>query len=287
MPRESVAAVVSTYNRKDYLRKCVNSLLRQTRIPDEIIVIDGPSTDGTREMIKNEFPQVTYIRIEENIGGAGQFYIGLKTAYRRGHDFVWVMDDDVEIIRRDGLEILLRIYYAESEKAPIGAVIPLQLTGGKIARVGPLSIFVGGLIPRKVIEKVGFPRYDFFIYYDDVEYAFRILNAGFAIKYAPPILEHKGWPQRRSWTIRLMGREYTLPILTKKRMYYLVRNGIIFTRTYKQHRWLASVLAGAILRAIPYAAILNEYDLPLYVARGIIEGFLNITQTQSQRKPAA
>jgi len=274
---ESVATVVSTYNRKNFLRACLNSLLHQIRAPDEIIVVDGSSTDGTDEMVRSEFPQVTYVRVEENIGGAGQFYIGMKIAYRQGHDFVWVMDDDVEIVRRDGLEMLLKVYYDEAKKVPIGAVIPLQLTGGRIARVGPLSIFVGGLIPRKVVEVVGFPRHDFFIYYDDVEYAYRILKAGFVIKYAPPILEHRGWPQRRAWTIRFMGREYTLPILSKKRMYYLVRNGIVFTKMYRQGRWLVSILAGAILRAIPYAVMLNEPDLPLYVARGIIEGLLNVT----------
>jgi len=274
---ESVAAVVSTYNRKSFLRICLKSLLHQNRVPDEIIVVDGPSTDGTDEMVRNEFPQATYVRIEDDVGGAGQFHIGMKIAYRRGHDFVWVMDDDVEVVRRDGLETLLKIYHTESERTPIGALIPLQLTNGRIARVGPLSIFVGGLIPRKVIERIGFPRHDFFIYYDDVEYAYRILKAGFIIKYAPPILEHRGWPQRRAWTIRFMGREYTLPILSKRRMYYLVRNGIAFTRTYRQNRWLASILAGVILRAIPYAVILNEPDLPLYVARGIMEGLLNVT----------
>jgi len=274
---ESVVAVVSTYNRRDYLRNCLKSLQHQTRALDEIIVVDGPSTDGTDEMVRNEFPQVSYIRVEEDIGGAGQFYMGMKIAYRRGHDFIWVMDDDVEIVSVDGLETLLKIYHSESEKASIGAVIPLQMTNGRIAHVGPLSIFVGGLIPRKVIENVGFPRYDFFIYYDDVEYAYRILKAGFSIKYAPPILEHKGWPQRKAWTMHFMGREYTLPILTKKKMYYLVRNGIVFTKEYMLQSLLLKITIGAVLRSLPYAVILNQYELPFYMMRGVVEGFLGLT----------
>jgi len=274
---ESVAAIVSTYNRKNFLRACLKSLLHQIRAPDEIIVVDGPSTDGTDEMVRSEFPKVTYVRVEDDIGGAGQFHIGMKIAYRRGHDFIWVMDDDVEVVRRDGLEMLLKIYYAESEKAPVGAVIPLQLTGGRIARVGPLSIFVGGLIPRKVVERVGFPRYDFFIYYDDVEYAYRILKAGFIIKYAPPILERRGWPQRKAWTISLMGKEYTLPILSKKRMYYLVRNGIVFAKGYALQSLLLRIVIGAILRSLSYVVIQNQPDLPFYVMRGIVEGFLGMT----------
>jgi len=252
-------------------------LLNQDRAPDEIIVVDGPSADGTDEMVRNEFPQATYVRVKEDIGGAGQFHIGMKIAYRRGHDFIWAMDDDVEVVRRDGLEILLRIYYTESsEKAPIGAVIPLQMTSEGVARAG-LNIFVGGLIPRKVVERVGFPRHDFFIYYDDVEYVYRIIEAGFSIKYAPPILKHRGWPQRRTWMTRFMGKKRTYPILSKKRMYYSVRNEIVFAKTYRKSRWLASILIDAVLRAVPYAVILNEPDLPLYVARGIIEGLLNVT----------
>lgn len=48
----SVAAVVVTYNRKEILRECLLALLSQTKRINEIIVIDGPSTDGTTEMVK-------------------------------------------------------------------------------------------------------------------------------------------------------------------------------------------------------------------------------------------
>jgi hypothetical protein len=55
------------------------------------------------------------------------------------------MDDDVEIIRKDGLKILLdKAYKLKNRGMPVGAVIPLQLVSGRVAKVGPLSIFVGG-----------------------------------------------------------------------------------------------------------------------------------------------
>jgi len=275
---ERVAAVVSTYNRKRMLRECLKSLLKQTRPPDTVIVIDGPSTDGTNEMVKKEFPQVNYIRIYENIGGAGQFYIGIKLAYNRGYNWIWVMDDDVIVVKRDGLETLLKIAHKlRSAGIPVGAVIPLQPVHGKLVQVGSLSIFVGGLISRNAISKAGFPRHDFFIYYDDVEYSYRIMRAGFAIKHAPPILEHRGWPQRKHLSIRIKGKEYRLPILSGKRMYYLVRNGIIFAKSYSQITLLLRIVVGAIIRAFQYALILRQLDVPFYVARGITEGFLNMT----------
>lgn len=85
-----VAAVVVTYNRKELLRECLNALLNQTRPLDEIIVIDNASTDGTQEMIAKEFPYITYVLMSENIGGAGGFHEGMKLAYEKGYDWIWV-----------------------------------------------------------------------------------------------------------------------------------------------------------------------------------------------------
>lgn len=275
---ERVVAVISTYNRKELLSTCIKSLLTQIRPPDAIIVVDGPSTDGTREMVNKEFPQVNYIRIREDIGGAGQFYIGIKIAYKKGYDWIWLMDDDVEVVKRDGLKTLLkRAHELRSAGIPIGALIPFQLVRGKLVQVGPLSIFVGGLISRDAISKAGFPRHDFFIYYDDVEYAFRIICAGLAIKYGPPILEHKGWPQRRQFSICFLKKVYSLPILSKKRTYYLARNSIIFAKEYKLMSLLVRTIAGSLIRAVAYSVLLREITTPLYVMRGILEGFLNIT----------
>ena len=47
-----VSVVVCTYNRVQWLPKCLKSLEQQVPQPDEIIVVDGPSTDGTREMLE-------------------------------------------------------------------------------------------------------------------------------------------------------------------------------------------------------------------------------------------
>ena len=60
---------VSTYNRKDYLRLCLDSLLAQTYPNCEIIVVDDGSTDGTGEMMAEEYPQIKYI-YQQNGGDA-------------------------------------------------------------------------------------------------------------------------------------------------------------------------------------------------------------------------
>jgi len=60
------------------------------------------------------------------------------------------MDDGVEIVRKDGLKILLdKAYELKNRGIPVGAVIPVQLVDGRVAKVGPLSIFVGGVISKE------------------------------------------------------------------------------------------------------------------------------------------
>jgi rhamnopyranosyl-N-acetylglucosaminyl-diphospho-decaprenol beta-1,3/1,4-galactofuranosyltransferase len=67
----NICAVVSTYNRKYVLRNCLNALLKQTLPLKEIIVVDRPSIDGTDELIRKEFPKITYVRLKNDVGGAG------------------------------------------------------------------------------------------------------------------------------------------------------------------------------------------------------------------------
>ena len=91
---ESVCAVVVTHNRRDLLRRCLAALAEQQRPVDEVLVVDTASTDDTSAMVRTEHPGVQLLRLEENVGGAGGFHRGLAWAHARGHDWLWLMDDD-------------------------------------------------------------------------------------------------------------------------------------------------------------------------------------------------
>jgi len=200
----SVAAVVVTYNRKDLLRGCLRALLAQTRPLDEIIVIDNASTDGTDQMISKEFPQVTYVRLPENTGGAGGFSEGMKIAYTKGYDWIWVMDDDVSA-ENNCLERLLS--YGNRQALILQPVRVFQHNDyvdlpakefdfSNLFRFGPYKkkswkdlyptidslpdtlvcsdiAFEGALIHRDLVTKIGFPEKGFFICWDDTEYGLR------------------------------------------------------------------------------------------------------------------
>ena len=189
----TVCAVVVTYNRRELLRSCLQALLAQTRPLDEIIVVDNAATDGTDHMIFTEFPEVTYLRLPENTGGAKGFHEGMKLAYEKGYAWIWIMDDDSKAAL-DCLEHL----FARNAQANVLTPVQIDSIGRRygqglwrgryvvsaqlkdvdgIIRVELFS-FVGPLISRMVVEMVGFPRDDFFIYADDYEYSLRIRSIG-------------------------------------------------------------------------------------------------------------
>jgi len=89
-----IAAIVVTYNRLEYLKKCIAALKNQSHPIDKIIVIDNSSDDGTWEYLQSQ-EYVEAIR-QRNCGGAGGFFAGIKHAYLAGYDLIWCMDDDNE-----------------------------------------------------------------------------------------------------------------------------------------------------------------------------------------------
>jgi glycosyltransferase involved in cell wall biosynthesis len=105
-----ISAVVCTLNRAPYLRKAIRSLIDQT-LPSEdyeIIVVDNGSTDGTAEMVRDEFPYVsnlTYVR--EPVLGLSQ---ARNTGWRSAKgDYVAYLDDDA-VASPKWLEMILRVF---------------------------------------------------------------------------------------------------------------------------------------------------------------------------------
>lgn len=94
----TVAVIIVTFNRKDLLIQCLDAILTQTKLPNQIIIIDNASTDGTQAVLQEknylDNPLITYVPLLENTGGAGGFYTGMKAGYEAGYDWLWLMDDD-------------------------------------------------------------------------------------------------------------------------------------------------------------------------------------------------
>lgn len=241
---ETVAAVVVTYNRKEMLLGTLDTLLSQSRPLDRIILVDNASSDGTLEQLKQKAyldnPIVEYIRLAENIGGAGGFHEGIERGCVSGYDWLWMMDDDAEP-QKEALATLLNSEHAADSST--GALVTsvrneaLLLDERVLAGVMQCeSIYrnrridrdefnqpstrvsscplLGVLVPSKVIAEVGNLNSAFFIQADDLDFTLRI-SAHYQIWYIrDSMLIHKC--QSEQFIAR------SLPCVKRKRVFLAI-----------------------------------------------------------------
>jgi glycosyltransferase involved in cell wall biosynthesis len=97
----SICAIIPTYNRSAMLKECLDSILAQSRPPDEIIVVNDGSTDDTESAVKAYGTRVTLIN-KANGGKSSALNIALAQSKS---DYIWICDDD-DIAAPDGVEHL-------------------------------------------------------------------------------------------------------------------------------------------------------------------------------------
>lgn len=194
-----ICAVLVTYNRKDLLLKAIDSVKRQTRPLDAIMVIDNHSSDGTLELLRERHPDVPVHRQTHNRGSAGGFREALKVGYEQGFDWIWLMDDDIELVP-NGLEHLLKYRHIsnliQARRQGFGKIIPLEsfwdASSGTCHTLDreisferyqrewiPVQwcCFEGPLVHRSVVDAVGLPDERYFLSGDDMMFG---LAASFA-----------------------------------------------------------------------------------------------------------
>jgi len=87
-----VSVVMPTYNRRNYIRESLDSVLAQDFSAFEVIVVDDGSTDGTEEEIRPYEDRIRYIR-QENRGAGVARNVGIRNA--RGTYIAFMDSDDL------------------------------------------------------------------------------------------------------------------------------------------------------------------------------------------------
>lgn len=192
---KNICAIVVTYNRCELLAECLNALLNSEIVPN-IIVVDNHSTDNTRSVVETiaQGGGVEYFDTGKNLGGAGGFQFGLKKAYELGYEYFWLMDDDT-IVQKDSLAKLLDSAKRHNDSYGFLSSLALWKDGSvcnmnyhmadrmwneskKSLQYGEIQIvaatFVSFFTRRQVVEEMGLPIAEYFIWGDDTEYALRI-----------------------------------------------------------------------------------------------------------------
>ena len=216
-----IAAVIVAYNRKEFLIECIDSLLTQSKKLDKVFIVDNNSTDGTQELLKEtgymEKSQISIVSLERNLGGAGGFNAGIDMAYKENYDWIWLMDDDAQpepsCIERL-FECIEKLELSSEEVNCICAKVVNYYTGvsewhqhkrltkrfmdSPAATIGKerfvkidANAFVGPLFSQKCIEQCGYPRAEFFLWVDDLDYTYRVGKAGRIWLDTSAIIFHK------------------------------------------------------------------------------------------------
>ncbi len=258
-----VVAVVVTFDRLAMLQRLV-ARLQEVAALDEVLVVDNASTDGTGEWLADleagleggpaaRVP-VRHRTLERNTGGAGGFHDGLEWAVEEtGADLVWLMDDDGlpdpgcldRLLAETDLDFWGPLVVDEGD--PDRLVFPIRLPGGtrvvhdladvraagSNGRIDDIVIpFNGVLVTRALVERIGYPRAEFFIWGDDHEYRLRAEAAGARIAtVVDAVVRH---PAVGSLGAPMMfGRTTYNHTPSDLKHYCMARNNVLNLRDYR------------------------------------------------------
>lgn len=260
-------AIVVTYNRCALLIKCIEALINQSQKPNKILVIDNASTDNTIEILNSYKEKLGdsffYERLNENLGGAGGFNKGLKIGLGSGSDWFWIMDDDAEP-EHEALKELLKIVtepnnlygsiaiYGDKPSWPLSIKSSNGFKNFNELNGLPQQIqvkqlpFLGLLVHRELIKKIGLPEENFFIYADDVEYCMRAAAEGAKIIMASRSrIQH---PKAEVSELSLGYRKLSCLVMPAWKRYYDTRNRIFIAKKYHPYTWFLTTIPGLLLR---------------------------------------
>lgn len=245
-----IACIIVTYNRKNLLLNCLDAINSQTIKPRKIFVIDNASSDGTDECIHKYESGIAldYIRLDKNIGGAGGFYTGIKTAFEESrYNYYWVMDDDGQpdakclenLLKHSEYDfiapLVLDIENRDNVAFPYLKEKTLSEIQNQYGKDGLIhnyaNPFNGVLFSHRLVAKIGYPKKEMFIWGDEAEYQCRATVNGFspvtvidAIHYHPL--------DRIKFEYDIFGRKTIIYVESKLRRYCKYRNSSFIASKY-------------------------------------------------------
>ena len=280
-----VVAVIVTYNRRDLLLEALAAVRGQQCPPDQVIVVDNASADGTADAVRAEFPEIKLAELGANYGGAGGFAYGMAAALADGADLIWAMDDDT-IPEPGALGALLAARARYQGRAPAIVASTVLWTDGRphpmnTPRAKPMAAATErtaaaacGCVPIRSASVVsvlvdaaecrsrGLPKADFFLWNDDFEFTTRLLRRNVGLLCPDSVVVHK---------TRTFGSTDVDP---GDRFFYEVRNKVWTLRggSLGPVEWV--LYTGATLRrwARTYARSGDRGQLRASLARGVAAG---------------
>ena len=287
----TVSVIIPTWNARQRLEHCLEGLGAQTRPPDQTVVVDNGSTDGTLSYIKDQHSELELIALRENRGWGGGVNAGFRAATG---DLIATLDTDAYPSPSwlDSMVSALEIYPTFSFAASrlllsdgagridsagdgfdpySGGVMrgsgqldgpPFDLLREVFSATGAASIY-----RREVLEATGGVDESLFFYSNDIDLGFRARLLGFRCLYVPDAIAYhdRGATLGRDSAaqLRLVYRN-GLTVYIKNMPWPLLRP--IWPRALRT--WIAMV------RHAPHRGM---------ALRGVLEALLRLPRTLARR----
>jgi GT2 family glycosyltransferase len=212
-PKSRTTVVVLNWNSHEMTAECIRSLLAMDGAERKILVVDNGSTDGSVELLPQEFPQITVLPQGRNLGFAAGCNVGMRHALAAGAVYVLLVNNDTIVDR-----CLLQALLDEAERHPEAAMISPKIyyydspdrlwwVGGTFSHrtgipkhldlrkrdIGQHNVarnidWATGcvlLIRVRALHDAGLFDEQFFGHVEDVDLSLRVRAAGYSIRYAP------------------------------------------------------------------------------------------------------
>ena len=198
--------VILNWNNYADTASCLESIRDLEYGNREVVVVDNGSTDESVTQIRKSYPDTKVIEAGHNLGFASGCNVGIRYALSHGCDFVWLLNNDTTVDRL-ALSMLVERATRYPKVGVVGSAIydmeypeHLQAWGGGYVNfwlgrsrhflhpVADESIdFITGasmFITRRAIESIGLLDENFFMYWEDADYCYRLQKAGWKLAVA-------------------------------------------------------------------------------------------------------
>ncbi|MDQ5824774.1 MAG: glycosyltransferase family 2 protein [Chloroflexota bacterium] len=275
-----VVAVILNWNNLELTQDTLRSLQGQDYPRLRAVLLDNASRnqEETLSVIHEEFPHVDLWGSKRNLGFAGGCNLGMRIALEMGAEHVLLLNNDV-LLEQD---VVSRLVQALEEHEKVGAASPLVLYASEPGRVwfGGGSVRMGGrvlpehlwldeppdhvpdvpayetewlagtcmLVRRRAVEQVGLMDPAYFLYWEDVDWCYRLRAAGYRLLVVPGArIRH-----------RVNATTGTLPSLGS--IYYWERNRLRFIKKWGTRASLAAALVKVVWRSFAWRLRLPQDD---------------------------
>lgn len=258
-----ISVILISFNTAEMTRKALGLLMSLSNsVKMEVIVVDNASTDGSVEMLRNEFPGITLILNSKNVGFgrannqalpliSGRFILLLNTDAFVEEDTVAKTIQYMEAHPACGI-LGVKLIGREGELQPSCRYFPtpwnMFLNSTGLTRFFKRTIMVDDmtwdhaavrecdwvpgcyfLIRKELINQIGLfdPRY--FLYYEEIDYCFNAKKAGWRIAYFPytSVVHIGGESAKSAGKITKSGSQLEFLKIESELLYFRKNYGLI------------------------------------------------------------